>query len=509
MNNSKTFLKITMFCNVIGIFSLFILGLRMLISVYGQTFSVMLGFYTICALFVLLGWAHGMRQSDSTEHSYHNQCYLLISGVWLLVVPALRAGVLPLLQNHDPLWATPLSAVILFAVPFWALARSFVTILRRLAILTQDPSRQVIQSMGLFLIVGLITWILLATLGIPFIGVARSCAGVGILILAVLLLPLIKKIAPKFLSFAWLLFVVLLLGVALFMPREIPALQGGELARLPSLKAEIRVVEEGGSRTLFVNGEVRGRVSFPGWQNQLSNVAVMELAHFYFSRMGKVLVIGLGDGSVARAFLQQGWKVEVIESDPNLIAVAQRYFAMDSLDGTVRHVEAYSFLRNTPNIYQVIILDLPATLMDSEIYFTREFFGLVSEHLATDGLCIVNVTTLGWDSPLIRSVSATLKLFFSEILAFPIAEPPNTLGDVVLFAANKNLQVPDEWIPHPGDFLYDDYLHWYTLQKFHAWYNRFQPDERGATILSADKSTMGLESDKVNRGYRIERVGGR
>ena len=116
----------------------------------------------------------------------------------------------------------------------------------------------------------------------------------------------------------------------------------------------------------------------------------------------------------------------------------------------------------------------------------------------------MNIETRAWNDILASSLTATLLECFEYVVALPTAEPPNTLGNMVLLASQKPLEFPEERLPHPRDYVDRGYLHWVVLRKNHAWDNRFVPETRGVPILTDDRTVVDLWAEQINLAARRE-----
>jgi hypothetical protein len=130
---------------------------------------------------------------------------------------------------------------------------------------------------------------------------------------------------------------------------------------------------------------------------------------------------------------------------------------------------------------------------------TEESFGLIASRLKDNGIFAINIEVVGWKDPIVTSLATTLKQHFNEVLALPISEPPNTLGNVVLLGSrSRHLDFPDEMLGRAIDYLRDTYMHWYILQLNHAWDNRFDPETDSNLILTDDLNPVDVRAEEIN-----------
>jgi len=121
-----------------------------------------------------------------------------------------------------------------------------------------------------------------------------------------------------------------------------------------------------------------------------SMVASLALAE----RPARALLIGLGGASIPR-FLARHFPdttLDVVEIDPEVVAVARRYFHFEAGPRARVHVaEGAAFLAGSRQTWDVILVD--ATLSDSvpPEMTTREFFAALETHLSPGGTAAMNL----------------------------------------------------------------------------------------------------------------------
>jgi hypothetical protein len=133
---------------------------------------------------------------------------------------------------------------------------------------------------------------------------------------------------------------------------------------------------------------------------------------------------------------------------------------------------------------------------------TVESFGLAKARLREGGVLAVNVETVGWKDPLVAGLAASMEPHFRTVLALPIAEPPDRLGNLVLFASDRILEIPEHALGDPVEVLDDGYRHWRVIQRVHAWDNRFTPVTAGLAPLTDDRNPVDVWAESVNRAAR-------
>jgi spermidine synthase len=154
-----------------------------------------------------------------------------------------------------------------------------------------------------------------------------------------------------------------------------------------------------------------------------------------------VLMVGLGGGSTQRAYQHYYTNAmnDTVEIDPVVVEAAKKYFTVAETPKLVIHTnDGRVFLRQTTNIYDVILMDAYSTTRYGSSLprqlVTKEFFELASRHLTTNGVLAYNVIgqIQGYRATLIGSMYRTLSAVFPRVYMFPAVESQN-----IVFVATK------------------------------------------------------------------------
>lgn len=108
-----------------------------------------------------------------------------------------------------------------------------------------------------------------------------------------------------------------------------------------------------------------------------------------------VLIIGGGDGGVAKELLQYPSieRIDVVETDEMFVDVCRRFFpevasALDDERVDVHYDDGLRFLRNKKEKYDLIINDSTDPFGHTEGLFTKEFYGSCYKALTEDGIMV-------------------------------------------------------------------------------------------------------------------------
>ena len=138
----------------------------------------------------------------------------------------------------------------------------------------------------------------------------------------------------------------------------------------------------------------------------------------------RALIIGLGGGIIANQmhYFHSEMGLDGVEIDAKVIRIARDYF---DLTDTVRvfNQDGRIFVSLGEQKYDIVIIDA----YTQQIYIpfhltTMEFFSQVKKGLSAEGVVAMNVSSAREDSPLIESISNTLRLVFGHVYRLRIPE---------------------------------------------------------------------------------------
>ncbi len=138
-----------------------------------------------------------------------------------------------------------------------------------------------------------------------------------------------------------------------------------------------------------------GDVIFSEADEFIYNEMVTHVPMAVHPNVKKVLIIGGGDGGVAREFTAypEIEEIDVVEPDEQMVEVCQKYFpeaAKGFEDPRVQvfHQDGLRFLRGRLEEYDIIINDSTDPFGHTEGLFTKEFYGSCYKALRPDGLMV-------------------------------------------------------------------------------------------------------------------------
>lgn len=157
------------------------------------------------------------------------------------------------------------------------------------------------------------------------------------------------------------------------------------------------------------------------------------------------LILGLAGGGIPRSYahtLPPTTRIELtgVEIDPEVIAVARKWFDLDDLKLKIVNADARTFLANTQDKYDSIAIDAYSVQLYIPPHLaTKEFFNLVSSHLNPEGVMSININASSLDSKLLKTMVNTVATAFSSVLVVPVTGTSN----YAVFASNTPIKPQD------------------------------------------------------------------
>jgi len=170
------------------------------------------------------------------------------------------------------------------------------------------------------------------------------------------------------------------------------------------------------------------------------------LAWLFNPTIRKVLVVGMGSGSVPKRVLSDfpGVQVDSVELDPVVVEVAKRYFELrDNPRHRIFVQDGRQFVRRADTTYDLIVMDAYFAEGVPFHLVTREFFQQAKVKLAPGGIIAANVVGFlgGANSKLFKAIYKTYAAEFAGLYVFPVNfqydKDETDVRTIILFAGAK------------------------------------------------------------------------
>lgn len=162
----------------------------------------------------------------------------------------------------------------------------------------------------------------------------------------------------------------------------------------------IVVTKERDDLRLYLNGNLQfSSIDEYRYHEPLAHVPMA-----VFPRAEKVLILGGGEGLLARELLKHKGirEIIIVDLDPAISALAREHNLVRKVNGdslndprvTVLHEDAYNYLKDNPDYHDLIIADLPdPNNTNLARLYSREFYKLVRKRLSRMGVFVTQATS--------------------------------------------------------------------------------------------------------------------
>ena len=159
-----------------------------------------------------------------------------------------------------------------------------------------------------------------------------------------------------------------------------------------------------------------------------------------------VLIIGGGDGGVAREVLKHGIEqITIAELDQGVVDIVKKHFeglekALNDPRVKLIISDGKKYLEESQEKYDVIIMDLTDPEGPSQYLFTKEFYQKVKEHLTEGGAMSAQTSSLVYEPHVLGRVHAALKEVFQAVAPYSNFVPSFMVEESYVIAGEK---IPD------------------------------------------------------------------
>ncbi|TBR08539.1 MAG: hypothetical protein EPO62_06575 [Candidatus Nitrosotenuis sp.] len=440
-----------------SVMALEIVSSRILTPVFGSTTYTWGSLIGVVLTGLSLGYFYGGRIADRNPTLFKFSTMIFSAGLYVVFIPYIAPLIIGIYDSDSLNSLTVLlSTFTLLTVPSFLLGmvspysvKLGTTMLSRVGSVT--------GNLYFLSTAGSIAGTFLAVFGlIPFFEVNQIIFSLGISLLLVSLVGLSKF--PRLL--------VVFVGILVFLPTSVV---GGAILHSGTLVYEketpyshLDVIDSKQMRTMYLNGMLHSRMD----PNQPEELVVEYTKYFHMGEIfnpnfQKVLFIGGGGFSGPKNFLATypNAQIDVVEIDPDIISAAKTYFKVNE-DPRLRifNEDARTFLANTDEKYDVIILDAFSKYYVPFHLMTQEYFELLKSRLEPNGVVVSNLigTTEGDTSTLVRSVYKTMNQVFPTIYVFKTKGSDSVSVQNIMFVTSRSNLDFNAAFERNTDFAYHD-----------------------------------------------------
>ena len=410
-----------------------ILGSRVIGPFFGASLFVWTSLITVTLVALAAGYAAGGILSDRKPSPAYLYGIILLSGVLTLLVPVLKGAVLKATVSWGLRTGAFASSLALFGPALFLLGCVSPYLVRIAAREMQNIGRTVgvfyaISTVGSFVGTVATGFVLIA-----YFGVNAIFTVIGALLIALA--------AGYFLFFRRNMFVlpVLLLPFILYLPAgpvsKVMA-NGTRVTKVFSKDTHygnLKVVDyslgEKRHRELMIDGLIQGGMDVNDRQSVYEYAYYLEFLPYGINPAGKnCLVIGLGAGLVPVWYEARGVRTDIVDIDPDVVAIAKEYFGFQ-VSGDVIIADARYYLNTSSKQYDYIILDVFNGDTTPGHILSLEALELVKARLSERGILAINlIGSLQHENFMTASIIRTLEKVFRNVDIYPNYEVETSKG---------------------------------------------------------------------------------
>ncbi len=271
---------------------------------------------------------------------------------------------------------------------------------------------------------------------IPTIGTFRTFAAIAGMMVLVALLGLWRTAGARLAAaYLWMPVVIALLfglGVRGFDKASPGLVEEGE-----SAYNYWQVIEQNGYYFLRMNeGQGMHSVYHPtelnyyGPWEQVLAAPYFNPAPYDPNQVKSLAIVGLAAGTTARqaASVYPNIQIDGIEIDPEIVEVGRRYFDMNQPNLNVIVQDGRWGLAHSSRHYDIISVDAYRPPYIPWHLTTQEFFEIARDHLAENGVLVINVGRTINDRRLINAIGGTIAAVFPTVYVMDV---PGTFNSII------------------------------------------------------------------------------
>lgn len=438
---SPALLTLLLFTTGAAVLVVEIVGARMISPYFGVSLYVWSALITVTLISLAAGYWGGGRLAELRPDSDRLLSIVLAAAAAVAVVPLARSAVLGALGSLGLRTGALLSAAALFGAPLallgmvtpYAVRISARSIEGVAALTGRVFALSTVGSVAGALATGFVLAPLLSVDRILYL-LSAALAGLAALSWALLRRPIRAAIALAVATAALVLFL---------LPASLP--QAGPLKvvfRQESPYGEVRVIETATVRSLLLNGIVQGQMAVDGLSVNRYPFFIDALVRSYHPGARDVLVVGLGMGAYHALQRGRGVRVDTVEIDPVVCAVAKDLFGYRDDGGRLVVEDGRWFLGSTAERYDAVVIDAFSAETLPIHLFSHEAFRSMARALRPGGIVALNIHDFHDQARNLsfRSLVRTMRTVFQDVRAFEI-EPwrEQPVRNIALLASQREL----------------------------------------------------------------------
>lgn len=433
-----------------------LLGAKMLAPYFGSSLYVWATVLAVTLGGLAVGYFFGGVLSYKNKNPFTLFYVLLLGAIFTVLMPFSSKMVLWVIGMHRLIPSVILSSVCILFPPVFMMGMVSPLIIRTITTAIDESGRAAGAIYAISTVGGIIATFAFGFYVIPTFGLTYPSIFTGIVLgfIPFLILLRQKQIAR---SIGFFLLCLWALSAASFkFSTNVKVLYNAE-----GLLGQIMVLDyphynksaviDGHSRWLYVN-----RISQTMYDSLADESKNQEKYFTYVYRISeyldslpknsRILLLGMGGGSVAKCLTEKGFSVDVCELDKRISYVARKYFYInDKVNITVD--DARHFIKTCTQKYDVIIFDTFKGEDPPNHVFTKESLEETKKILSPKGLVFVN--SMGYiDGSIGKSMRSIYKTFLADQFNVEVlsTNPNPDMSNLLFIASMEKINPQEDYI---------------------------------------------------------------
>lgn len=420
-----------------------ILGSRVIGPFFGASLFVWTSLITVTLVALAAGYAAGGVLADRRPSPAYLYGIILLSGVLTLLVPVLKGPVLKATLSWGLRTGAFASSLALFGPALFLLGCVSPYVVKIAAREMRNIGRTVgvfyaISTVGSFVGTVVTGFVLIAYFGVNAI---FTVTGTLLIALAAGYFLFFRKNAA--------VLAALILPLLLFHHEGPVSKVMANSTRVTKVFSKdthygnLKVVDyslgDRRHRELMIDGLIQGGMDANDRQSVYEYSYYLEFLPYGINPAGKnCLVIGLGAGLVPVWYEARGVRTDIVDIDPDVVAIAKNYFGF-SVSGDIIIADARYYLNTSSKKYDYIILDVFNGDTTPGHILSHEALELVQARLTEKGIVAINlIGSLKHENFMTASIIKTLEKVFRNVDIYPnyAVETSDGGGNITVLAYN-------------------------------------------------------------------------
>lgn len=396
---------------------------RILAPYFGTSLFVWTSIIGIVLLALSIGYYYGGKVADKYPRPTVLYWLLLGASIWFTVLPWVSTWLLQNIIMSGIGYSLIIAAVgvtaLLFLPPFTVMGMVSPFVLKLYAVHLNDLGQEAGKLYALSTLGSLLGTFLPAVLTIPLLGSLRTTLLFAFLLMLTAVIGLRKK-------WLWLLPLVTAL---LFIFAKPTFANADSIFQTESSYGYINIYAKNNTRFLQLDAPF-GVHSMRRADSLLTHNYWDYFLGIPFSRATEnTLLLGVAGGNISSLFSHYFPEMRMtgVEIDGKIIDAAKTYFDLSKPNLNLVIDDARSFLNQTAEKYDLIVLDAYHNLNIPVHVSTQEFFALAKQHLTPNGILAINIAHSTNTSELDSYVAATVHTSFPYIYTINTNNGYNTI----------------------------------------------------------------------------------